>query len=370
MPDGITQRLNLMKKNLILAVNPGSTSTKFALYNDEDLIFEKKLIHSTTELAAFPRVIDQLSFRYELIMKALEDEKVNLSEIVAVVGRGGLVNPLESGVYEVNNLMKEHLIKGINGEHASNLGALIASAIASDLKGVKAYIVDPVVVDEMEPVARLSGIPLIQRKSIFHALNQKAVARAFARSAGREYEDLNLVIAHMGGGISVGAHRRGRVIDVNNALNGDGPYSPERSGGLPAAQLADICFSGRYTLREINTMIAGKGGMVAYLGTNSFMEICGKAAAGDMMAALIADGCAYQVAKEIGSMVAVLDGEVDAIILTGGLAYQKSHVEKVTARVKKFAPVYLFPGEDELKALSFNGFLAVTGRIAVKQYKG
>jgi len=266
--------------------------------------------------------------------------------------------------------MKKHLSEAVNGEHASNLGALIASEIKKDLPAAKAYIVDPVVVDELEPVARLSGHPIINRKSIFHALNQKAVARIYAASVGKDYEDLNLVVAHMGGGISVGAHRKGRVIDVNNALNGDGPYSPERSGGLPAFQLAEVCFSGRYTIDEVRSMIAGKGGMVAYLGTNSFLEACNRADAGDEQAALIVEGCSYQTAKEIGAMAAVLCGDVDAIIMTGGLAYDTKHVERISAMVKKIAPVFVYPGEDELKALAFNGFLAVTGRITIKEYRG
>jgi len=359
-----------MENRLILAVNPGSTSTKLALFRGEEQLFEKTLRHSTAELEGFRRMTDQLPFRHMLIMKALEEEKSVLSDIVAVVGRGGLVNPIESGIYGVNDLMKKHLSEAINGEHASNLGALIADMISSGLPGAKAYIVDPVVVDELEPVARLSGHPLIERRSIFHALNQKAVARKYAAAAGKEYEDLNLVIAHMGGGISVGAHRRGRVVDVNNALNGDGPYSPERSGGLPSGQVADLCFSGRYTYSEIKSMFTGKGGMVAYLGTNSFKEVCDRAAGGDEQALLVSMGCSYQVIREIGAMSAVLGGEVDAIILTGGLAFEKKFVDRIEAMVKSIAPVFVYPGEDELKALAFNGFLAVTGRIQVKEYKG
>ena len=228
-----------MGNRLVLAVNPGSTSTKLALYDADKQLFEKTLRHTSGELEGFARMVDQLNFRHDIIMKALETEKTDLTNIIAIVGRGGLVNPIESGIYEVNDLMKKHLSEAVNGEHASNLGALIASEIKKDLPAAKAYIVDPVVVDEFEPVARLSGHPLIKRKSIFHALNQKAVARIYAASVGKDYEDLNLVVAHMGGGISVGAHRKGRVVDVNNALNGDGPYSPERSGGLPAQQLAE-----------------------------------------------------------------------------------------------------------------------------------
>lgn len=359
-----------MEKRLILAVNPGSTSTKLALYDGDKQLFEKTLRHPSVELEGFRRMVDQMTFRHDIIMQALKDEKTDLGNIVAIVGRGGLVNPIESGIYEVNDLMKKHLSEAVNGEHASNLGALIADEIKKDIPEAKAYIVDPVVVDELEPVARLSGHPLISRKSIFHALNQKAVARIYAASVGKEYEDLNLVIAHMGGGISVGAHRRGRVIDVNNGLNGDGPYSPERSGGLPAFQLAEICFSGRYTIDEVRSMIAGKGGMVAYLGTNSFLEACNRADAGDEHAALVVEGCSYQTAKEIGAMAAVLGGNVDAIIMTGGLAYDARHVERISTMVQKIAPVFVYPGEDELKALAFNGLLAVTGKIMVKEYKG
>ncbi len=359
-----------MKEKLILAVNPGSTSTKFALYDGGEQLYDKTLRHSSSELEGFSNMISQLPFRYRVIMDALRQEGTDLSMVSAVVGRGGLVNPIESGIYEVNDLMKQHLNMAVNGEHASNLGALLADMIVSSMPGAKAYIVDPVVVDELEPLARLSGHPLISRKSIFHALNQKAVARIYASSMGRVYEDMNLVVAHMGGGISVGAHCQGRVIDVNNALNGDGPYSPERSGGLPASQLADICFSGNYTSAEVKAMLAGKGGLVAYLGTNSHQEANRRADEGDELARLIIDGCSYQTAKEIGAMSVVLRGEVDAIILTGGLAYDTGHVERITGMVKSIAPVFVYPGEDELKALAFNGYLAVTGKIAAKVYRG
>ena len=359
-----------MKEKKILAVNPGSTSTKLALYEGNELVFEKTLRHSAEELAVFHSMTEQLSFRYKMIMKTLTEENCEPDSISAVVGRGGLVNPIESGIYEVNELMKRHLTDAVNGEHASNLGALLADMIVRSMSGTKAYIVDPVVVDELDPVARLSGHPLISRRSIFHALNQKAVARIYAATAGKDYEEMNLVVAHMGGGISVGAHRRGRVVDVNNALNGDGPYAPERSGGLPAAQLAELCFGGKYSPEEMKTMLAGKGGMVAYLGTNNFREATDRAAAGDEFAKLIVEGCSYQTAKEIGAMAAVLHGDVDAIILTGGLAYDDTHIERISAMVRHIAPIFVYPGEDELKALAFNGLLAVTGRITVKEYMG
>jgi butyrate kinase len=265
--------------------------------------------------------------------------------------------------------MKEDLTTGFLGQHASNLGGLIADDIANSLCCSGAYIVDPVVVDELQPVARISGHPEIERTSIFHALNQKAVARIYAASAGRKYEDLNLIIAHMGGGVSVGAHRNGLVIDVNNALNGDGPFSPERSGGLPSGQLADLCFSGRFSHAELKTMITGKGGMMAYLGTNSFIEVCKRAEEGDAKALLIKSACSYQIGKEIGAMASVLNGNVDAIILTGGMAYQESFTDKIKSMVAFIAVVVVYPGEDELKALAFNGLLALDGKIEIKTYE-
>jgi butyrate kinase len=264
--------------------------------------------------------------------------------------------------------MKDDLTSGYSGQHASNLGGLIADDIASSLCCAAAFIVDPVVVDELQSVARISGHPEIERKSIFHALNQKAVARIYADSTGRKYEDLNLIIAHMGGGVSVGAHKNGKVIDVNNALNGDGPFSPERSGGLPSGQLVDLCFSGRFTHEELKAMITGKGGMVAYLGTNSFIEVCKMAENGDKKAQLIRNACSYQIAKEIGAMSAVLNGSVDAIILTGGMAYQDTNINEVKSMVSFIADVIVYPGEDELKALAFNGLLALDGKIEIKTY--
>jgi butyrate kinase len=301
-------------------------------------------------------------------MKELKVKCINIREIAAVVGRGGLVKPIESGIYEVNEKMKIDLVSGNLGEHASNLGALIADDIASSLPDAKAYIVDPVVVDELEPVARISGHPLIERISIFHALNQKAVARTYAESVGRKYEELNLIVVHMGGGISVGAHKKGRVIDVNNALNGDGPFSPERSGGLPSGQLIDLCFSGKYSWQEIKSMITGKGGIMAYLGTNSFIDVCREAGKGDAKAILISKAIAYQISKEIGAMAAVLEGNIDAIILTGGLAYQESHVDRIKTMVGFIGKVVVYPGEDEIKALAFNGLLALDGKIEIRKY--
>lgn len=355
-------------KRLILAINPGSTSTKFSLFEEDVLLFEKTLRHSTEELKKFEKITDQFHFRKNLIMDELYARKTDLTRISAVVGRGGLVKPIESGIYRVNKKMKEDLTSGLSGQHASNLGGLIADDIATSLCCATAYIVDPVVVDEFQAIARISGHPEIERKSIFHALNQKAVARLYAASINSKYEDLNLIIAHMGGGVSVGAHRNGRVIDVNNALNGDGPFSPERSGGLPSGQLVDLCFSGRFSQDELRLMITGKGGMVAYLGTNNFIEVCRLAKTGDQKALLIRNAASYQIAKEIGAMAAVLSGKVDVIILTGGMAYQDENTESIKSMVSFIAKVVIYPGEDEMKALAFNGLLALDGKIEIRTY--
>jgi butyrate kinase len=358
-----------MIKRLILAINPGSTSTKFSLFEEENLVFEQNLRHSTSDLKPFRKITDQFQFRKDLIMNELKQRKTDFGRIRAVIGRGGLVKPIESGIYRVNQKMKDDLNTGLLGQHASNLGGLISDEIASSLPDASAYIVDPVVVDELKDIARVSGHPEIERISIFHALNQKAVSRVYAASIGRKYEDLNLIVAHMGGGISVGAHEKGKVIDVNNALNGDGPFSPERSGGLPSGQLVDLCFSGRFTYNEIKSMLTGKGGMVAYLGTNNFIEVCEMADNGDRQAILIRDACSYQVGKAIGAMASALNGKVDAIILTGGMAYQDDNIKMIKSMVDYIAEVVVSPGEDEMKAMAFNGLLALDGKIEIKNYQ-
>ncbi len=319
-------------------------------------------------MIGFEHVTDQFTFRKDLIMKEIVRREVDFTEIAAVVGRGGLVKPIESGVYRVNAEMKKDLFECRRGEHASNLGALIADDIARNLPLASAFIVDPVVVDELQPVARLSGHPELERQSIFHALNQKAVARTFALSVGKKYEELNLIVAHMGGGISVGAHRLGRVVEVNNALCGDGPFSPERSGGLPSLQLVELCFSGKYTYSEVKSMLVGKGGMAAYLGTNDFREISARAGSGDRQASLVKDAAMYQVAREIGSMAVVFNGNVDAVILTGGLAYEESAVAYIKNMISFISRVVVYPGEDELRALAFNGLLALKGEVEIREY--
>lgn len=357
-----------MKDIRILAINPGSTSTKIAVYQNTEPLFLKNIKHSSEELAPFPKVTDQFEYRKEIILKQLEEADIRLEELDAIVGRGGLVKPIPSGVYEVNEAMIADLRNSPFREHASSLGGLIAFNITKSMTGVKAYIADPVVVDELEPLARVAGHPLFERISIFHALNQKAVAREFSKSIRRKYEDLNLIVVHLGGGISVGAHCKGRVIDVNQALSGEGPFSPERSGTLPVDQLAKLCYSGEYSLKEILKMITGEGGLVAYMGTNNAYDVEKMVNAGDEKAELIYHAMAYQTAKCIGEMYTVLRCEVDAILITGGIAYDKGFVSWIQERIYKLAPIHIFPGEDEMKALAINGLMVVRGELEPKEY--
>jgi butyrate kinase len=352
----------------ILAINPGSTSTKIAVFVESKQVFLKNIKHSAEDLAPFATITDQYEFRKNIILAELKQDEIDINNIKIIVGRGGLVKPIPSGIYEVNEALKADLHAGLLGQHASNLGGLIADDIARTVDGAKAYIADPVVVDELDEIARVSGHPEFERVSIFHALNQKSVSRTYANSIGKKYEDLNLIVAHLGGGISVGAHRHGRVVDVNNALDGEGPFSPERSGTIPAGALAKVCLSGKYTLDEINKMICGKGGYVAYLDTNDAYMVEKAANAGDQKAALLQEAMAYQVAKEIGAMSAVLKGEVDAIILTGGIAYGKPFVEAVSKRVQHLGPIHVHAGEDEMAALAMNGLMVAIGEVQPKVY--
>jgi butyrate kinase len=358
-----------METRRILAINPGSTSTKIAVFQGDKSVFLKNIKHSAEELAEFNQITEQFEFRKNIIMKEMVDAEIQIDLIEAVVGRGGLVKPIESGIYEVNDRLKEDLRVGILGEHASNLGGLIADNIAQSLPKAKAYIADPVVVDEMIDVARVSGHPEFQRVSIFHALNQKAIGRAFAQSIDKKYEDINVIVAHLGGGISVGAHLKGKVVDVNNALDGEGPFSPERSGTLPTGALAKMCFSGEYTLDDIKKMIKGEGGLVAHLGTNDAYEVELKAKDGDAKAKLIQDAMSYQVAKSIGEMAAVLKGDVEGILLTGGIAHNPDLVNYIKEMVSFIAPVVVYPGEDEMKALAMNGYMVLRNEIEPKVYE-
>lgn len=358
-----------MSDKRVLAINPGSTSTKIAVYKNEKCEYLENIKHSAEDLEDFECISDQYEFRKGIILAKLQEAGIDIEKLDAIVGRGGLVKPIPSGVYEVNEAMIADLKVGVLGEHASNLGGLIAADLAKSLDSARAFIADPVVVDEMEDVARLSGHPELERVSIFHALNQKAIARMHSKKMNKNYEDLNLIVVHLGGGVSVGAHKNGKVVDVNQALNGDGPFSPERTGTLPAFALAKMCFSGKFTLDEIKKMITGKGGFVAYLGTNNAREVEERAAAGDEKAKLVQDAMGYQVAKEIGSMAAVLCGKVDAILLTGGIAYNKGFVEKISDRIKFIAPVEVYPGEDEMQALASNGLMVLNNEVQPAIYK-
>ncbi|MCL2620640.1 MAG: butyrate kinase [Defluviitaleaceae bacterium] len=355
-------------KMKILIVNPGSTSTKMGLYDGETPIFEKTLRHQTEELTPFERVGDQYDFRKGIIREELTSQGVKLTDLAGVVGMGGLLAPLAGGTYVVNDVMVDDLRSGKYGEHASNLGGLIARALADEV-GIPSYIVDPVVVDEMEDIYRFSGHPEITRKSIFHALNQKAIARKYCAEHGKRYDEVNLIVAHMGGGISVSFHNKGRVIDTNNALDGCGPFTPERSGGLPAGDLAALCFSGKYTHAQIKKMITGGGGVSAYIGTNSMMDL-EKRAENEPDMKLLMDALSTQVAKEIGGLSASACGKLDAILLTGGIAYGKPIVSEITRRVGFIAPVHAYPGEDELLALSQGALRVLKGEEEAKIYQG
>ncbi|WP_291632778.1 butyrate kinase [Clostridium sp.] len=352
----------------LLIINPGSTSTKIGVYEDENEILEETLRHSSEEIGKFEGIFEQLNFRKDVILNILKEKNFDINTLDAVVGRGGLLKPIEGGTYAVNEAMLNDLKIGVQGQHASNLGGIIANEIAKSLD-IPSFIVDPVTVDEMIDVARISGMPEIERKSIFHALNQKAVARRYAKENGKKYEEINLIVAHLGGGVSVGAHKAGRVIDVNNALDGDGPFSPERSGGLPVGDLSKMCFSGKYTLDDIKKKINGKGGFVAYLNTNDARLVEDKTEAGDEKYKLIFEAMGYQVAKEIGKCAAVLSGKVDAIILTGGIAYSKPMVNYIKERVEFITNVVVYPGEDELLALAEGGLRVLSGKEKAKEYK-
>ena len=335
----------------ILAINPGSTSTKLGYYVGLEPEVVETLRHSAEELANFRSVAEQLPFRRDAILQFMADNHIQQEKVDAYCGRGGLLKPIPGGVYNVTPVMKTHLKQARYGEHASNLGAILADELGRASGNKPAFIVNPVVVDELQELARFSGMPDNPRISIFHALNQKAVAARYAEAVGRPYAELNLIITHLGGGITVGAHRNGRVIDVNNGLSGEGPFSPERSGGVPTLKLIEMCFSGKYEPAIMKRMAVGKGGLVAYLRTNDAREVEDRIAAGDARAELVYRAMAYQISKEIGAMHAVLNCRTDAIILTGGMAHSTLLVEWIRDTVGTLAEFVVFPGEDELLAM-------------------
>ena len=358
----------------MLVINPGSTSTKVAVFEDEQPLFVETLRHSSQELAAFPHILDQYAFRLQSIQELLLSRGIPTSSLAAVVARGGLLRPIPSGTYLVNKKMVDELrCRDAERQHASGLGAPLADEIASPV-GIPAFIVDPVCVDEFDDLARVSGLPEIQRRSLSHALNLKAVARRAAKDLARPYTELNLVITHMGGGISVTAHRRGKMVDVNQALDGTGPFSPERAGGLPVGDVARMCFGihpyeGLHlTYAEMFKKIAGQGGLVAHLGTNDAVEVEERIASGDSRAKLIYEAMAYQVAKEVGAMATVLKGRVDAVIFTGGLAHSKMLLAWIEERVAWIGPVLIYPGEDEMLALAQGALRVLGGEERARTY--
>lgn len=353
----------------ILVVNPGSTSTKMAVYDDEKPLLLRNISHTAEQLAPFGNIIEQQDFRRQLILDELKQAEIAL-QFDAVIGRGGLVKPIAGGVYEINSQMLNDTLHGcVMHSHACNLGCLIAHEIASSIPGCRSFIADPGVVDELSPLARISGSPLMPRIAIWHALNQRAIARRYARGIGKEYEDLNLIICHLGGGISVAAHEHGRAIDANNALDGEGPFSPERAGSLPAVDLIRLCFSGKYNEQQLLKRIAGKAGLNAHLGTNDMREILERIKNGDSHAKLIVEAMLYHIAKNIAAESAVLCGNIDAILLTGGLAHSEYVVNELRRRVGFLAPVYCFPGEDEMEALALNALAVLQGRREAKVYE-
>lgn len=352
----------------ILVVNPGSTSTKIAVFDNEKNVFNEVLSHSAEKIAQYETIFDQYEFRKNVILETLNKRRINLTELSVVVARGGLLKPMKGGTYLVDKNMIRDLKIGILGQHACNLGGVIAHEIAEQLN-IPSFVVDPVVVDELDGIARISGMPQLDRISIFHALNHKAVVRRAAKRIGKTYEDVNMIVAHLGGGVSVGVHKAGKVIDVNNAFNGDGPFSLEGSGDLPAGPLAELCFSGEYSLNDIKGLIRGKGGIVAYLGTNDGREVNRMIKEGNEKAEFVYRAMAYQVAKEIGACATVLKGKVDAIIITGGVAYDENLTTWIKESVEFIAEVLIYPGENEMQSLAEGVLRVLRGEEKTKQYR-
>lgn len=350
----------------VFVVNPGGSSTKVGLFEDEKTIFVENIRHNQEELKKYPNTLSQLSFRATIVKEFLE-KKVDTQKLSAVVGRGGPFKPLESGTYKVNENMLNDILTGrTQADHPSNLGALIAHEIAEPL-GIPAYIVDPVSVDEFEPIARLSGLKELPRISLSHALNIKMIAKRYASEIKKRYDELNLIVVHLGTGISVTAHKKGRMIDVNNA-NDEGPFSPQRTGTLPLTGLIKLCFSGKYTEKEILNLVHRFGGLISYTGTDDVEELEKRAVSGDKEVHLCLSAMAYQVAKEIGAMATVLEGQVDAIIITGGIANSKLVVDEIKKRVSFISDVLVYPGEDEMLALALGALRILRGEETAKEY--
>jgi butyrate kinase len=352
----------------ILVINPGSTSTKVALFEDTTIIKDDIIRHKSEFLKDFVTLEEQIPFRKELILTFLKTNEIELKDIDGFIGRGGLMKPIKSGIYKVNDLMLEDLRSCKYGVHASNLGAQLAYELGQSV-GKDAFIADPVVVDEMSSVAKMSGLNGIERKPIWHALNQKAVARKYADRISMPYDELNLIIAHLGGGISVGLHKRGRVTDVNNALNGDGPMSPQRTGSLPVSSVYDMAFSDQYTLEQVEEMNHRFGGLFSYLGTSDAEEISERIADGDLFAKRVMKAMVYQIAKEIGSLYAVTRNNLDAIIITGGLAYNQDVLQPLLEYIDHLGEIVVYPGEDEMLALASNMLDYLKDPIVLRDYE-
>lgn len=351
----------------ILAINPGSTSTKIALYENEQPTLELVLRHKVDEVAKFSNAIAQSDWRRDLILEALKNEGVDIKELSAIIGRGGLVHPIPGGVYEVNEKMCHDLIHA-EKEHVCNLGALIASEVAQTI-GARAFIADPPVVDEMIDEAKITGLPECSRRSIFHALNHKATARVHCRTKGLKYEEVNLIVAHLGSGISIAAHAQGKIIDVNNALDGDGPFAADRAGSIPSSELVKVCYSGLYTEEQMLTKLRSQGGLMAYLGSNSLMDIIEKINEGDPKSKQILTAMCYQIIKQIGSMATAMKGKVDAIVLTGGMAYCDFVVDYIREHCSFISEIDIYPGENELQSLAMNAYLVLKGDLQAQIYE-
>jgi butyrate kinase len=354
----------------ILIIYPEAETTKIAIYRGNNITFLKTIKHKAEDLASFKTTLDQIDYRFQAIKSELDDNGMFSSAIEAVVARGGLIKPLKkAGVYLVNEKMVGDLKKGFQGIHETNLGGILADLLAKNLENAQAFLADPVVVDELDDMARVTGHPIFKRKSIFHALNQKYVARKYAKSNAKCYDDLRLVIAHVGGGgISIGAHKRGRVVDVNQAFDGGGPFSLTRTGSLPVGKLIEVCFSGKYSETEIRKMVTSEGGLKAYLGTSNIHEINSRIEAGDTEAEFYAKAMGYQIAKYIGSACAALDFNVDAIILSGQIFNYNRFTEYISFKVDKVAPIAVFQSVNDMDALAMNAFLAIQGEIEIHEY--
>ncbi len=353
---------------LILVINPRHDFTKIGIFENTKLLYLKRIMHSTGELGKYKRLSDQVPFRTAYVLDELRQNDMPLDRFAIIVGRGGLIRPLRSGVYEVNEKMLHDLYNSPYSEDVVNLGGMLAHEVQKEMPDARAVIADPVVVDELDDIARIAGHPLFERKSVFHALMQKWIARKFSRSQIKPYEEQRLIVIHLGSGITVGAHLNGKVIDVNQGHDGEGPMAPLRSGTMPAGDLVRLCFSGKYSKEEVLEMLTGKGGLYAWFGTMSTIEVERMAREGNQQAKLVFSAMAYQVAKYAGAMYAVLEGNVDAILISGGIANSRYFTDMVLKRIRNMAPVHIFPGSDEIEALGMNGLMALKGEIGIMEY--